>query len=64
MERNRKNKKKTLANINKLFHEENDAIKFVDDYGSMILEAKKKAVEEELGPEPSKARTKPKKSPL
>ena len=64
MERNRKKKKKPLANINKLFHEENDAIKFVDDYGSMILETKKKAVEEELEPEPSKAGTKPKKSPL
>ena len=53
-----------MANINKLFHEENDAIKFVDDYGSMILETKKKAVEEELEPEPSKAGTKPKKYPL
>ena len=31
--------KKTMANINKLFNGRNDAIKFVDDYGSMILEA-------------------------
>ena len=30
---------KTMANINKLFNGRNDAIKFVDDYGSMILEA-------------------------
>ena len=35
-----------MANINKLFNRRNDAIKFVDDYGSMILQAKRKAVEE------------------
>ena len=32
----------TLANINRLFNGRNDAIKFIEDYGSMILEAKKK----------------------
>ena len=35
--------KKALANINKLFNGRNDAIKFVDDYCSMILAAKRKA---------------------
>ena len=39
------NKEKTLANINLLFNGRNDAIKFVEDYGSMILEAKRKATE-------------------
>ena len=35
--------KQTLSNIiNILFNGRNDAIKFVEDYGSMILEAKKK----------------------
>ena len=33
----------TLANINRLFNGRNDAIKFIEDYGSMILEAKKKS---------------------
>ena len=46
--------KTILTNISKLFDGKNDAIKFVVDYGSMILEAKKKEVEEELEPEPSK----------
>ena len=64
MKINLKNKKKTLTNINKLFKGGNDAIKFVDDYGSMILEAKKKSAEEEPEPGPSKAKTKRKKSPL
>ena len=36
---------KTLPNINILFNGKNDAIKFVEDYGSMILEAKRKATE-------------------
>ena len=31
------NKKKTLANINILFNARNNAIKFIEDYGSMIL---------------------------
>ena len=53
-----------MANINKLFNGRNDAIKFVNDYGSMILETKRKPAEEEPRPEPSKAKTKCKKSPL
>ena len=32
--------KRTLANINILFNARNSAIKFIKDYGSMILEAK------------------------
>ena len=36
----------TLANISMLFNGKNDAIKFIEDYGSMILEVKRKAVEE------------------
>ena len=47
-----------MANINKLFNGRNDAIKFVDDYGSMILEGKRKATGEEPETEPSKAKTK------
>ena len=47
-----------------LKNKRNDAIRFVDDYGSMILEAKKKAAEEEPKPEPSKLKTKRKKSPF
>ena len=34
-------KKETLANINILFNARNNAIKFIEDYGSMILEAKR-----------------------
>ena len=34
-------KKKTLANINIHFNARNNAITFIEDYGSMILEAKK-----------------------
>ena len=37
--------KKTLANINILFNARNDAVKFIEDYGSMILEAKRKSTE-------------------
>ena len=40
------NKKKILANINILFNARNNAIKFIEDYGSMILEAKKLAREQ------------------
>ena len=47
-----------------LKNKRNDAIRFVEDYGSMILEAKRKAAEEELKPEPSKLKTKRKKSPF
>ena len=34
-----------LSNNNMLFNGRNDSIKFVEDYGSMTLEAKKKATE-------------------
>ena len=33
--------KKTLGNINVLFNARNNAIKFIEYYGSMILEAKR-----------------------
>ena len=33
--------KKTLASINVLFNARNNAIQFIEDYGSMILEVKK-----------------------
>ena len=39
--------KKTLANLNVLFNGKSEATKFYDDYSSMILEAKKKAAEEQ-----------------
>ena len=39
--------KNTLANINIHFNARNSAIKFIEDYGSMILEAKKLAKEQE-----------------
>ena len=39
--------KKNLANINIHFNARNNAIKFIEDYGSMILEAKKLAKEQE-----------------
>ena len=38
------------------------AIKFVDDYSSMPLEAKRKEPEDKTGTEPSKAKTKRKNS--
>ena len=40
-------KKKTLANINMFYNARNNAIKFIGDYGGMILEAKKLAREQE-----------------
>ena len=40
-------KNKTLANINIHFNARNNAIKFIEDFGSMILEAKKLAKEQE-----------------
>ena len=43
---NLKIKKNTLANINKLLNGRNDAIRFLDDFGSVILEAKRKVAEE------------------
>ena len=39
--------KRTSANINILLNERNNAIKLIEDYGSMILEAKKLAKEEQ-----------------
>ena len=39
--------KKTLANINNLYNARNSAIKFIEDYGSMILQAKRLAREQE-----------------
>ena len=41
--------RKTLANINILYSARNNAIKFIEVYGSMILEAKKLAKEEQEG---------------
>ena len=41
------NQKNTLANINIHFNARNSAIKFIEDFGSMILEAKKLAKEQE-----------------
>ena len=43
------NKKKTLPNINIYFNARNNAIKFIEDYGSMILEAKRLAKQEGTG---------------
>ena len=39
--------RKSLANINMLYNARNNSIKFIEDYGSMILEAKKLAREHE-----------------
>ena len=39
--------KKTLANIDMLYNARNEAIKFIEDYGATILEAKKLAREQE-----------------
>ena len=39
--------KKALANINMLYNARNEAIKFIEDYGPTILEAKKLAREQE-----------------
>ena len=41
------NQKRTLANINMFYNARDNAIKFIQDYGSMILEAKKLAKEKE-----------------
>ena len=40
-------KKKRKANLNILFNGKSEAIKFYDDYSWMILEAKKRAPEEQ-----------------
>ena len=37
--------KKTLANMQMFFNGRNDAIKFMENYSSMILEAKKQSAE-------------------
>ena len=39
--------KRTVANINILFNARDNAIKFIEDYSSMILEAKRLAKEQE-----------------
>ena len=41
------NQKRTLANINVLFNARDSAIKFYEDYSSMIFEARKLALEQE-----------------
>ena len=41
------NQKRTLANINILLNARDNAIKFIEDYGSTILEAKKLVREQE-----------------
>ena len=41
--------KKTLSNIENYFNARNSAIKFIEDYGSMILEAKRLAKEDQEG---------------
>ena len=46
---NKNSEKKTLANINILFNARNNAIKFIEDYGSMILEAKRLTKQEGKG---------------
>ena len=46
---NKNANKKTLANINIHFNARNNAIKFIEDYGSKILEAKKLARQEGEG---------------
>ena len=39
-------KKKKLENLNMILNAINDVIKFIESYGSMMLEAKKRAAEE------------------
>ena len=39
--------RETLANLNIFYNTREEAIKFIEDYGSMILEAKKQAKEQE-----------------
>ena len=41
--------KKPIPNINVLFNAKNNAIKFIEDYGSLILEAKRLAKQERRG---------------
>ena len=42
-------REKTLKKIDMFFNGRNDAINFIEDYGSMILGARKKAAEEQDG---------------
>ena len=42
------NQKRTLANINMFFNARDNAIRFIEDYGSMILEAKRLAKVEQV----------------
>ena len=58
MEINLKNKNITLATIKKFCSGRNDVIKFVDDHGSMTLDAETKAAEEEPKPYSTKTKTK------
>ena len=43
------NQKRTLANINVFYNARDNAIQFIHDYGRMILEAEKQALEEKFG---------------
>ena len=43
------NQKRTLANINMFYNARGNAIKFIEDYGLMILEAERLAKEEQKG---------------
>ena len=52
-----------MANINNLFNVQNDTIKFVDDYGTMILEAKRNRLKKNLS-QNHQSKSKGKKSPL
>ena len=45
------NQKRTLANINVFYNARENAIKFIRDYGGMILEAREQALIEEYGKE-------------
>ena len=47
MVKNQKSKKNTLYNIEMLYNARNEAIKFYDDYSSMMSEAKYKAKQNE-----------------
>ena len=43
------NQKRILGNINMFYNARDNAIQFIQDYGSMILEAKRLAIEEQYG---------------
>ena len=43
------NQKRTLANINVFYNARENAIKFIQDYGRMILEAREQALVEQYG---------------